>query len=243
MSKHLGRVILSKTCGEFTVTEFLGFDKYKVRFNQTGTELIVQTNKINTRSIKDKYYPTVHGVGHIGDGVVSVNGKRKKEYTHWHSILKRCYNDKGEYPTYEDCDVSENFKSYVYFSDWCKNQVGFYEVGWELDKDLLLKGNKLYSEDTCCFVPREVNIFLAIFKSNKGDCPTGVTEQRGKYIACVSFKGKKVHKCGCDTPEDAFLFYKQLKEKYAKVLANKWKDKIDPRAYEALMNYQVEITD
>ena len=45
------------------------------------------------------------------------------------------------------------------------------------------------------------------------------------------------------TPEEAFLAYKKDKEAYIKDVANKWKDKIDPRAYEALMNYEVEITD
>ena len=36
---------------------------------------------------------------------------------------------------------------------------------------------------------------------------------------------------------------KIARESYVKEVANKWKDQIDPRVYEALMNYQVEITD
>ena len=37
--------------------------------------------------------------------------------------------------------------------------------------------------------------------------------------------------------------YKTAKEFYIKEVADKWKDKIDPRAYDALYKYQVEITD
>ena len=103
----------------------------------------------------------------------------------------------------------------------CNYQIGFNSLDEEgrcfhLDKDILVKGNKLYSEDTCSFVPAEINTLFC--KANK---------TRGRY----------------NTIEEAFLAYKQAKEAYIKELANKWKDVIDPRVYEALMDYQVEITD
>ena len=44
-----------------------------------------------------------------------------------------------------------------------------------------------------------------------------------------------------DTPEEAFQAYKQVKESYIKEVAEKWKGDIDPRVYEALMNWTVEI--
>ena len=46
-----------------------------------------------------------------------------------------------------------------------------------------------------------------------------------------------------DTPEEAFYAYKPVKEAHIKSLAEKWKDQIDPRVYEALMNWTIEITD
>ena len=46
-----------------------------------------------------------------------------------------------------------------------------------------------------------------------------------------------------ETEMEAFYAYKEAKEAYIKELANKWKDQIDPRAYDALMDYQIEITD
>ena len=80
----------------------------------------------------------------------------------WCSMLKRCYSNayKKRQPTYEDCEVSNNFKSYEYFYEWCNKQVGFNNKDWQLDKDLLTKGNKVYSENTCIFIPAEINLLL-----------------------------------------------------------------------------------
>lgn len=65
----------------------------------------------------------------------------------------------------------------------------------------------------------------------------------GNYGAVVSKFGKTERIGTFCTIEEAFLAYKREKEKYLKQQAEKWKSQIDPRAYEALMNYQVEITD
>ena len=70
----------------------------------------------------------VHGVG-INDGIIPTykNGKRLKEYEIWKSLLARCYSKYKHQiqPTYKDCIVSENFKNYSYFYEWCQNQTFF----------------------------------------------------------------------------------------------------------------------
>jgi hypothetical protein len=109
-----------------------------------------------------------------------------------------------------------------------------------------VKGNKIYSEDTCCFVPMEINVALTKSDKSRGKYLVGVTlnKQGTGYVARVQVGGgKRKHLGTYATQTLAFAAYKQGKEDYIKSLANKWKDQIDPRVYEALMGYQVEITD
>ena len=163
-------------------------------------------------------------------------------------MLKRCYSDtyKKKHPTYEGCEVSNNFKSYEYFYEWCNKQVGFRNSGWHLDKDLLIKGNKVYSESTCVFIPSEINTVLIKCTASRGKHLIGVYyHKRDKaFMAQVSKnKGGSEYLGSFNTELEAFKAYKTAKESFVKEQAEKWKGKIDDRAYNALMNYQVEITD
>ena len=157
---------------------------------------------------------------------------------------------KKKNPTYEGCEVSDKFKSYEYFYEWCHSQIGFDNDGngnpFHLDKDLLVKGNKIYSESTCVFLPREINQILVKREASRGEHLIGVywNKKDKAFIAQVSkSKGKQEHLGSFKTEIEAFNAYKVAKEAFIKEQANKWKSQIDPRAYEALMNYTVEITD
>jgi len=193
----------------------------------------------------------IQGVG-INDSYENVTTKRinNKEYSLWTSMLLRCYS-KNQRETYKGCRVSENFKRNTFFYNWCNNQVGFNvkdEQGrcWHLDKDILLKGNRCYSEDTCVFIPQQVNALLTKRQSLRGDYPIGTSLNRksGKFQAnCKNGDGKLVYLGLHNTPQEAFQVYKVFKESLIKEVANKHKDQLDTRAYDALMNYQVEITD
>ena len=174
-----------------------------------------------------------------------VKGKFTKEYDLWHSLLNRCYSSKYHQgkPTYVGCSVSENFKGYSYFHQWCQQQVGFGGEDFQLDKDLLLRGNKVYSEETCLFLPRELNTMFTARKNHRGNFPLGVSTLHGKFVThcCTDKPSRRVGRF--DTPELAFQAYKQVKEAFIKQQAEKWKASIDPRAYEALMAYTILITD
>ena len=179
-----------------------------------------------------------------------VNTKRERAYTLWVNMLVRttkAYWDK--FPTYIGVEVSDNFKSYSYFYDWCQEQVGFNNNSastWQLDKDLLIKGNKLYGEDTCVFVPKEINFLLLGNNVDRGDCPIGVylNKRVGRYVASCCIGAGETQSLGYyETKEGAFQAYKKAKEAYIKVVADNWKQDIDFRVYQALINYRVEITD
>ena len=116
--------------------------------------------------------------------------------------------------------MSENFKRYSYFKEWCNKQIGFDQDGWQLDKDILFKGNKLYSEDTCCFVPPEINSLILKADRIRGEYPVSVYHDTSKihkrFSARVSKNGKHKRFGSYRTPEEAFYVYKREKEKYIK---------------------------
>ena len=245
----VGKVCKSLNSGDFKILKYNGSKSVEIQFLKTGFETTAQLGDIKSGLIKDPYSPSVYGVGVLGAKYPpSINGVQTKEYTLWQNMLRRCYSDnsKKKQPTYEGCEVSENFKSYEYFYDWCNSKVGFGVEGWQLDKDLLVKGNKVYSENTCVFIPAEVNTLLVKSTASRGKHLIGVCWNKTKksFVAHVGKnKGKSEYLGYFNTELEAFEAYKQAKESFIKEQANKWKDKIDDRAYNALMSYTVEITD
>ena len=174
----------------------------------------------------------------------TINKVMVLEYGTWKGMLKRCYCDKFKklFPTYDGCTVSDNFKSYEYFYDWCQNQIGFGFDGYQLDKDLLMKGNKIYSESLCVFIPQEINYAIRYRLKKQSDLPIGVSINpwSGRYIASIKGEGITRHIGTYDDPHQAFLAYKAEKENQIKWLANKYKMEIDNRAYDALMKFDID---
>ncbi len=168
-----------------------------------------------------------------------------KEYSIWVGLFTRCYSKKAHelHPSYSDCSVSGDFLMFSKFKDWYTNQVG-YSQGFEIDKDLILKHNKQYHPDKCILLPKEINSFLRTRSKSRGDLPIGVCKvKNGGFKAQLNDSLGKIYLGSFSTPEQAFQAYKKAKENHIKLLAEKYRDQIDPRAYEALLNYKVEITD
>ena len=245
----VGKVCKSKSSGDFKILKYNDGKNVEIQFVNTGFETSATLNNIKSGGVKDPYAQSVCGVGVSGTRYpITVNGVKTKEYVLWVNMLKRCYSDsyKKKHLTYEYCTVSENFKYYEYFYEWCNKQIGFDDEGWQLDKDLLIKGNKVYSESTCVFLPKEINTVLIKCDKIRGKHPIGVHyHKRDKaFMAQVrENKGKSEHLGYFKTEIEAFNAYKKAKESFIKEQANDWKLQIDDRAYKALMNYTVEITD
>lgn len=183
----------------------------------------------------------------FGVGILDVVGYGSKAYFLWHSILSRCYNDKQRWnnKSYQNATVCKEWHKFSNFKRWFESPKSGYREGYQIDKDILIKGNKVYSPETCCFVPIEINSMLAINKrSNK--LPRGVRKANSKYMVRISTSGSKSTYIGVyDTPEEAFNVYKQAKEAHIQEVATKYfnEGKITEKVYNALMKYEVEITD
>ena len=245
----VGKVCKSKSSGDFKVLKYNNVRNVEIQFINTGYRKVAEMKEVRSGEIKDLYSPSVYGVGVVGTKYQpTINGVNTKEYGLWYSMLRRCYSDtyKKRNQTYEGCEVSDNFKSYEYFYEWCHKQIGFGLDGFELDKDLLTKGNKVYSEDACVFIPKEINLVLTKRTASRGKHLIGVNwcKTNRAFRARVSRnKGMQENLGYFNTELEAFNAYKVAKEAFIKEQANKWKSEIDIRAYNALMNYQVEITD
>jgi len=190
----------------------------------------------------------VYGVG-VNDwvGNISVGGKPIREYDLWKGMLKRCFSEKFKQkkPTYEGVTCSKDWLSMTTFIEDVSQMKGYGLKGWEFDKDILSKGNKLYSKDTCCFVPTEVNLLLTKRDNYRGEWPVGVNFHKatGKFRAYLAINGKRKHLGLFTTPGEAFQVYKLAKEAYIKVVAQQWQHILDEKVFQALLDYEVNIND
>lgn len=187
-------------------------------------------------------HPLTYGVG-VND-VADVWRKHRKAFSVWRSMMCRCYNEKqrSKAPTYKDCTVCEEWLTLSNFIKWFDEH---YIEGYELDKDVIKKGNRVYCPECCAFVPREINMVLLRRQKCRGKYPIGVIfdERKNFYRASVNFRGK-TYFCGYfNTKEEAFYAYKRKKKEVIDIIAEEYKEKIDPRVYNALKNYKIEITD
>lgn len=197
--------------------------------------------------MKDVFKKSVHGVGFIGFGVhkTTIKNKATKSYITWKNMMYRCYGGKRlkMFPSYLNCFVCEEWHNFQNFAEWYSEN---YIEGFHMDKDLLFKNNNVYSPNTCVFIPQEINKLFTKTDSKRGDLPIGVyfykKESKFKAQLCIGLKVRKFlgHFENC---EDAFLEYKKHKEILIKQTAEKYKAVIENKAYLALLNYEVEITD
>ena len=181
----------------------------------------------------------VFGVGindYPGTSSWMIDGKRFKcpLYNKWGSMLLRCYKEEHleRNPTYIGCSVSDEW---IYFSNF---RAWMIEQDWEgkqLDKDILIPGNKLYSRDTCVFVSRKLNTFLNDHGMASGPYPTGVSWHKATSMFSSQCSnpatGKSEHLGLFETPEEAHLVWKAKKHEHALTYADQ---QTDPRVAEAL---------
>ena len=237
-----GLIFSTNNSGNCVVVNYTNYDDVTVKFVETGYETKTRMDNLKLGKVKDYLHPSIYGKGILGEGFKQ-SDSQSYSFQLWKNMLKRCYSEVSfkKSPSYEQCLTSETFNDYQQFKTWCNSQLGSGNTGWELDKDILVKGNKIYSEDTCCFVPKEINLLLVKHDKGRGDYLLGVDyhKNRKQFRARCSDK----HLGWFNTELEAFYAYKEAKETYIKEVANKWKDQIDPKVYEALMKYEVEITD
>ena len=233
------------------------YDYSKVEYVNSRTKVII----ICPKHGEFLQLPSAHTAGEgckrcsmsdVGNAVLDIPRKTNiAAYRFWRGFITRCHKDSyiTKHPTYSKCSFHNDWLLFSNFKQWFESPESGYKEGYHLDKDILVKGNKIYSPDTCCFVPQEINKLFTTRISCRGNLPIGVTrnnKKRGKPYLSTITSGGKTHSLGAfNSPLEAFNAYKDAKERHIRNVAEKYfqEGKITERVYNALMKYEVEITD
>ena len=190
---------------------------------------------------REKLRKTICGVG-INDADESVFDT--DAYQVWVNMIKRCYDERviSRRECYRGCTICTEWLRLSNFLSWYRENC---KPGYQVDKDILIKGNKVYSPDTCLGVPRRINALFISARAVRGKYPIGVSYRYKRYVAQINYGHGSVCLGRYKTPEEAFAVYKQAKEAFIKRIAQEYYDsgQITKRVYDALVRYEVEMTD
>lgn len=250
-----GEINLNNNGSIMKIVDYRNSDDIDVLFIEQGyiakNKQYSHFKKGNVRSPYDK---TAFGVGYLGIGKYHTTNMKKgsekdntKVYEIWYNVMRRCYSkrERDKFSSYENVSVCEEWHNFQNFAKWYEDNC--YEIDGErmhLDKDILFKGNKVYSPEYCIIVPIRINSLFVKNDIIRGELPVGVKRTKNNRFAASLSKLDKIIRIGTfDTSEEAFEAYKQAKEQYIKEVADEYKDKIPKKLYNAMYRWEVEITD
>lgn len=180
-----------------------------------------------------------YGRGYIGDGR-HAGTMSNVVYNRWRSMFDRCYclPFLEKHPAYVGSSVCESWFNFQVFGDWCEMQPYYNVAGFDLDKDMIIKGNMQYCPEACSFIPEEINKFQAGPRTNSEEYP-GIREvYNGRYSVRCYLEGKRTFVGYYHTKEEAIEGYKEAKNKEARRLAETYKFCLNKSVYNTLMNYE-----
>jgi len=190
----------------------------------------------------------VEELGRQQEYVPYITLKSNTAYSIWNGIYIRCYKENnGSFM----CDLWKNDKDS--FAEWWSSE--YYECDGEsmaVDKDLLFPGNKEYAPDKCCILPQTLNTMLSNckkhrlpkWKSAKMDLPLGVRYDSNMkmYYGEIKLYGhdEVIRLSYWETPGEAFEEYKRHKQADILIMADKYKNKVPKKVYDALLRFEVK---
>ena len=237
--KRIGEIHTTTDGSKIKIIEYFNFKNVTIKFLNDNTVVKnLQYGHIKDGNVKNKNKLSYFGIGKNGEGPHNSNNQ-KNIYIMWTNMLTRCYSK--EYhklqPSYIGCIVEEKWHNFQNFAEWVLNNDS-YKINYQLDKDILFKENKIYSEETCIFVPREINILLN--KIKKAKYVNKNPRNSNTYLCYVTKFGKQHYYGSFKNEEEAILEGKKQKLNYIKEVAILWKDKIHQKVYEKLINIKIE---
>lgn len=241
----IGDIYKSTDYGDFEIYNFCenknGLFYYDVKFLKTSyIKKHIEKKEILNGSVYDPYYPIYYNVGFLGEGIFS-KIKDKDIYNVWQKILVRCYNIKDyNYQAYGKKGITlsskwHNFQNFSLF--YRKNK----KKDWELDKDIVCNikniSPKIYSEDTCIFIPSYINGFLSTDRPSVGVYPFIDEDCTTKYKAKIGSNYKNYDLGIYDSFKEAKIAYSKKKKELWINLLNKYKEDLGEELYNLCLQY------
>lgn len=219
---NVGDVYKSRSFGDMEVISNESSRNVSIKFLNTGNILHgLQRGNVKRGDVKDILSPTVEGVGFLG---TTREVSKLPAYHCWKHMIVRCYskNYHSTRETYSDCSVADSWKNFTVFEKWYnENHID----GYHLDKDLLVQGNRVYSEETCCFIPSWVNSLIVEKSKIVEGCEAGVTRRKKKgtnvYNGLYNVQYAGVYLNRTNSLEEANSLYKEFKKLHFELLADK----------------------
>ena len=233
LRESVGKVFPTANCGDVVVIEYINSKKVLVQFEVTGHREWFTAGCIKSGAIMDRMSAGIGG-GFLGVGDYTFK-THKKEHQHWRSMLERCSSNEEKFSMYFDVTITDEWLDFQNFAAWCQTQKGFMEPGWQLDKDIMVCGSKVYSPSTCCFVPGRINGLVIRTADIQGTLPAKWNKWVFSYREAGGHKVQKAF----DTQSEGKYWYKENKERVVKEVADQYKNILDSRVYEALYSWQV----
>jgi len=234
---------------KFKIKEYISATKVLIKFEPDdlcpdGYERYVAKYYITDGCIDYPYERNNCGVGYVG--YIRKDFKADRHILDvWNKMIKRCYDPVEKDKSYSNCSVCSEWHNFYNFHKWYDSQMtnGFYQKGYQLDKDILNPNAKVYSPENCRLVPEKINSFTNNVNtdSRKSKLPSGVgwKEKNQKYQVSIK-SGHKTNKylglVSC--PKEGYEIYKVEKLKAANKLADEWEGLVVPEIIDALRNYE-----
>lgn len=240
----VGRFFVSSHGTDCVVIKYVDSQKVTVRFlDSYEYEGVFSLHSLRKSNVLNPYDKTVYGVGCLGKGIYKATAHRKPtlEYKIWVGVLRRCYSEEFlvKNPTYRGCTVHPEWHNFQNFAEWYVNNE-FYGLGYELDKDLLVSGNRVYGSRTCCLVPKEINLLFSKESVKVSKYPLGVVLDKatGLYKASVSKYNKAKGLGYFKSAEEASKAYIYQKDLHVKEVTKYWEGRVCKDVLKAINNWQ-----
>lgn len=221
----IGKKFKNDTCS-YIITKWYSYKNCTIVFNNGYIKENVNYSCLKGGNLTTPFCKTVVKVGFLGIGEYNPKNN-KKCYIKWKSMLQRCYYNKYllTKPSYNNCIVDSKWHCFQNFAQWYYNNYNskFMEK-WELDKDLLSENNKIYSEETCVFLPPEINQLLKQIRKPVKHSKKFKARFSSTYLGLF------------DNYNDAQKFIVEQKHKEIKKLVEKYKTELNIRAINKLLD-------